>query len=239
MVDLYSGPRHFGMDPSFSPSFGHHPMRLLSVQVGHPRTVGTPGADDPMERAFTSAIWKVPVEEAVRVGRLGLEGDAVANTRVHGGPEQAVLMYSASHYPLWQAEWSRDDLGPGSFGENLTVLGLTEEEVCIGDLLEVGETVLQVSQPRQPCATLARRHRVRDLIAQVQGNGRSGWYLRVAGEGWLRAGQPIRLLDRPHPEWTVRRAALAMLHRKTAPAEARTLAQCPALSPGWRERLAS
>ncbi len=137
-------------------------MRLLSVQVGIPRTVGTPGALDPMQREFTSAIWKEPVSGPVRAGGLGLAGDSVANTRVHGGPEQAVLMYAESHYPLWRAEWGRDDLGPGGFGENLTVEGLVEDSVCIGDVLEIGEARLQVSQPRQPCATLARRHGVRD-----------------------------------------------------------------------------
>jgi MOSC domain-containing protein YiiM len=212
-------------------------MRLVSVQVGTPRTVGTPGAGDPMQRAFTSAIWKAPVRGPVQLGRLGLVGDAVANTKVHGGPEQALLMYAASHYPLWQAEWGRGDLGPGAFGENLTVSGLTEATVCIGDVLEVGTARIQVSQPRQPCATLARRHGVRDLVAVVHANGRSGWYLRVLREGKVEAGDGISLTDRPHPEWTVRRAARAMHDRKAAPAEARALARCAALSPEWRRRL--
>jgi MOSC domain-containing protein YiiM len=214
-------------------------MRLLSVQVGIPRTVGTPGALDPMQREFTSAIWKEPVSGPVRAGGLGLAGDSVANTRVHGGPEQAVLMYAESHYPLWRAEWGRDDLGPGGFGENLTVEGLVEDSVCIGDVLEIGEARLQVSQPRQPCATLARRHGVRDMIAVVHRNGRTGWYLRVLGDGFLEAGQSIRLAERPHPDWTVRRAALAMIGRKERPEEARALARCAGLSPGWRERLAT
>lgn len=214
-------------------------MRLVSVQIGLPRTTGTPGATDPMDRAFTSAIWKEPVRGPVWVRRLGLAGDAVANTRVHGGPDQAVLMYAASHYPHWSAAWGPGgaDLGAGAFGENLTVEGLAEDSVCLGDVLEIGEAVLQVSQPRQPCATLARRHRVPDMIALVQRNGRSGWYLRVRREGPVEAGQPIRLLERPAPEWTVRRAALAMLGRKTDPAEAERLAACPGLSPGWRDRL--
>ena len=213
-------------------------MHLIGVQVGRPRTVGTPGADDPMDRAFRSAIWKEPVLGPVAVGRLGLAGDAVANTRVHGGPDQAVLMYAGAHYPRWEAEWGRDGLGPGAFGENLTVAGLTEDEACIGDVLEVGDVRLQVSQPRQPCATLARRHRVPDMIAIVHRNGRSGWYLRVEREGSLEAGQSVRLAERPHPDWTVRRAALAYLGRKERPEEAAALGRCDALSLGWRERLA-
>ncbi len=192
-----------------------------------------------MLRAFTSAIWKEPVTGPVRAGALALEGDAVANTRVHGGPDQAVLMYGSSHYPLWSAEWGRGNLGPGSFGENLTVEGLTEESVCIGDVFDIGEARLQVSHPRQPCATLARRHQMRDMIAVVQRNGRSGWYLRVLREGFLQAGQEIRLVERLHPEWTVRRAGLAMLHRKEQRSDAAALATCAALSAGWRDRLAA
>lgn len=213
-------------------------MHLVSVQVGRPRTVGTPGMADAMERPFTSAIWKKPVRGPVRVGRLGLEGDSVANTRVHGGVEQAVLMYAASHYRLWAEEWGVSAPEPGAFGENLTVEGLTEDQVCVGDVLGIGEVRLQVSQPRQPCATLARRHQRRDLIAVVQANGRSGWYLRVLEEGRLTAGQPVGLLKRPHPEWTVRRAARTMLRRRDWPEEAARLAACESLSPAWRTRLA-
>ena len=213
-------------------------MHLLSIQIGRPRTVGTPGANDPMQRAFTSAIWKEPVVGPIAVETLGLRGDAVANTRVHGGPDQALLMYAASHYPLWRNEWGRDDVGPGNFGENLTVSGMTEEEVCIGDVLEVGSATLQVSHPRSPCSTLARRHQMRDMIEQVNRNGRSGWYLRVRKEGEVEAGQPIRLVDRPCPAWSVRRAARAMLERKNHPDTARALARCAALSREWRERLA-
>ena len=214
-------------------------MRLLSVQIGRPRTIGTQGATDPMHRAFRSAIWKEPVSGPVAVAALGLAGDAVANTRVHGGPDQAVLMYAGSHYPVWEAEWGRNGLGPGAFGENLTVTGLTETETCIGDVLEIGEVTFQVSQPRQPCATLARRHQVPDMIALVQGNGRSGWYLRVLNQGAVEAGQPIRLVSRPNPDWSVRRAAQAWLRRKENPEDARLLGRCDGLSRGWRERIAA
>ncbi len=189
-----------------------------------------------MERAFTSAIWKTPVTGPVFAGALGLAGDAVANTKVHGGVDQALLMYAASHYPLWEAELGQP-MSPGAFGENLTVLGLDEESVCIGDVLAIGPVRLQVSQPRQPCATLARRHRVRDMITIVRGNGRSGWYLRVLQEGILEAGQSIEVADRPNPTWPVRRAAVVMQARGGEPAAAADLAQCPGLSQGWRSRL--
>jgi MOSC domain-containing protein YiiM len=211
-------------------------MRLLSIQVGTPRTVGTPGAENRMEREFTSAIWKYPVTGPVDAGRLGLAGDAVFDTRHHGGPDQAVLMYAAAHYPRWSQELGRS-LNPGDFGENLTVEGLDEETVCIGDVYEVGPVRLQVSHPRQPCATLARRHQIPDMITIVRKNGRSGWYLRVLIEGQLDAGLPVHRLDRPNPEWSIRRAARAMLTRGRIPAEALELARCPGLSDEWRNRL--
>ncbi|MBA3345402.1 MAG: MOSC domain-containing protein [Gemmatimonadales bacterium] len=214
-------------------------MRIVSVQVGTPRTVGTARATDPMERAFTSAIWKSPVEGPVWAGELGLRGDAVANTRVHGGPEQAVLMYAEAHYQLWRTEWDRPELGAGAFGENLTVSGLTEETVCLGDVVVVGQAQLQVTRPREPCATLARRHQVSGLIAVVRANGRSGWYLRVLREGELAAGDPIALIDRPHPSWSVRRAGQVMQDRWHRAAEAAELAALSALSSGWRKRLAT
>ena len=173
-------------------------MRLVSVQVGTPITVGNPDAEDRMERAFTSAIWKAPVSGTVLAGRLGLSGDAVANTKVHGGPDQALLMYAAAHYPAWEAELGRP-MGPGAFGENLTVDGLDEDSTCIGDVVDLGAVTLQVTQPRQPCATLARRHQVPDMIAIVRQNGRSGWYLRVLAGGPVEAGQAIRLVRTPQP----------------------------------------
>jgi MOSC domain-containing protein YiiM len=211
-------------------------MRLLSILVGTPRTVGTPGAENRMEREFTSAIWKSPVDGPVQLGSLGLAGDAVADVRVHGGPDQAVLMYAAAHYPRWERELARP-MEPGAFGENLLVEGLDEDTACIGDIYEVGPVRLQVSHPRQPCATLARRHQIPDMIAIVWQTARSGWYLRVLIEGSVEAGQPIRRLDHPNPGWTVRRAARAMLARGQDPAEAASLARCRGLSDEWRQRL--
>jgi MOSC domain-containing protein YiiM len=212
-------------------------MRVVSVLVGTPRTVGSPHAENPLERAFTSAIWKSPVTGPVFAGTLGLAGDAVANTKVHGGVDQALLMYAVAHYPVWESELGRS-MSPGAFGENLAVDGLDEDSACIGDVLAIGTVRLEVSQPRQPCATLARRHQVRDMIAIVRGNGRSGWYLRVLTEGALEAGQSIEVADRPNPAWPIRRAAVVMRARDREPAAAADLAKCRGLSEGWRLRLA-
>jgi MOSC domain-containing protein YiiM len=146
-------------------------------------------------------------------------------------------MYSQEHYPRWHQDLGRPDLGPGVFGENLTVSGLDEASTCIGDVLTIGAVRLEVTTPRGPCTTLARRLGVPEIIRLVLGNHRSGWYLKVLTEGLLEAGMAVSLIHRPHPEWSVVRAADAHLHRRAVPAEARLLAQLPGLMPEWREEL--
>lgn len=217
-----------------APPFPHlQGMRLESVQIGQPRTYPPESGRE----AWTSAIAKTPVQGRIWAGSLGLAGDAVADTHHHGGPFQAILLYSAEHYPAWQLEWDRPALGPGAFGENLTVSGASEGSVCIGDVLQVGEVRLAVTSPRTPCNTLALRLGVPDVVKTVLQNHRSGWYVRVLREGWVEAGQELELVERPHPEWTIRRAAEAKLHRHRSREEAGQLAALPGLHPEWRETL--
>jgi MOSC domain-containing protein YiiM len=210
-------------------------MRLISIQQGKPRTDGVTGATDPMQRRFTSAIWKESIGGTAQVRVEGLIGDQVANRKYHGGPDQALLAYAAGHYRRWREEWATDRLAHGAFGENLTVDGADEESVCLGDRWSIGEVELEVSAAREPCATLARRHQVPDLVRIVRQNGRGGWYLRVLSEGDIEPGLPVGLLARPYPEWTVRRALGVMVGGS---AEARrALLGCSAIASRWRERL--
>lgn len=213
-------------------------MRLISLRVGRPKTYVIPGAEDPAHEVFTSAIHKEPVSGPVRLGTRGLAADEVADHRAHGGPEQAVLAYAAEHYPLWCAEWDRAEVPIGSFGENLTITGADEETVCLGDQWRIGDALLEVSKPRSPCNRLAWHNRRDDLVQRVRLTGRSGWYLRVLTEGTLEAGAQVAVVARPHPDLSVRRAALAMANRQRDPHEARLLVRCPALAADWRYRLA-
>lgn len=212
-------------------------MRLQSIQIGTIRTFGVPGSDDPIDEVFESAIGKEPVVGRIWVGSLGLAGDTVADRRHHGGPDQALLAYSAEHYPRWRREWQLDTVRGGTFGENLTVEGTDEETTCLGDQWRVGEVTFEVTKPRTPCMTLARRHRRADLVKTVHENGRSGWYLRVLNEGWIEVGSPVALTDRPWPQWPVRRVAQVMANRQERAEEASLLAQCSALAEDWRHRL--
>ena len=174
----------------------------------------------------------------MRLRLTNLEGDRQGDRRVHGGPDMAVLCYSAGHYPHWRSELGLPEMGPGGFGENFTVEGLSEADVCIGDVYRVGEAVVEVSQPRGPCYKIAYRWGLPDLVRIVEETGRHGWYLRVLQEGAVEAGREMALEARPHPGWTVRRAADAMARRKLDPVGARALAGCDALSGRWREKLA-
>jgi len=209
-------------------------MRLISIQRGTPRTDGREKTSDPMERRFTSAIWKAPLTGSVQLTAEGVVGDAVADRKHHGGADQALLAYAAAHYPRWRTEWGTD-LVHGAFGENLTIDGADEDAVCLGDRWAIGQVELEVTAAREPCATLARRHRVPDLVKVVRGNGRGGWYLRVLREGTIEPAMGIELQARPYPEWTVRRALRVMVSGSAE--ERRALRACPAIGSRWRERL--
>jgi MOSC domain-containing protein YiiM len=134
-----------------------------------------------------TAIFKSPVEGPVRVTRLGLDGDAQADARHHGGPEMALLAYSATHYPHWRAFLGRD-LERGQFGENLTVSRLEEREVRIGDLFRCGTAIVGVSKPRSPCFKVGVRVGNPALVDAYLDSGRWGIYLRVVEEGVVAAG---------------------------------------------------
>lgn len=197
-------------------------MRIEGVQVGVPARVA----------GMRTGYGKRPVAGAVRVFRLNLEGDGQADRRYHGGPDMAVLAYSADHYAAWRDELSWPGLPLGGFGENLSVSGATETDVCIGDVWRAGSAVLQVASPRKPCHKIAdfwERPGLLDLVVRA---GRTGWYLRVLEEGSLCAGEAVQVAARPHPQWTIRRAFQAAQERRGAMALA--LAEVPALSERWR-----
>jgi MOSC domain-containing protein YiiM len=212
-------------------------MKLVSVQVGTPRSVPPTGDGQPWDRTWETAFWKEQVQGPVMLRFLNLEGDRQAAVGIHGGKDQAALCYSADHYPAWRQELDLPEMSGGGFGENFTIAGQGERSVCIGDIYAVGEALIQVSKPRGPCFKIAWRWQREDLLSRVESSGRHGWYVRVLREGLVEAGQPVHLEDRPHPDWTVRAAADVIRFRKRRPELAAQLARLEALADEDRERL--
>ena len=167
---------------------------VLSVQVGKPAPLGPAGVP--------SGFVKRAVGGPVHVHNLGLQGDQQADLTVHGGPDKAVYGYAAEHYLRWLEDFPehRDLLVNGAFGENLTIAGLSEGDICAGDVHAVGTARLQVCQPRQPCYKFALRFDDRRMPSAMVRSGRSGWYYRVLAEGDIQAGDSMRLIERPHPK---------------------------------------
>lgn len=204
--------------------------KILAVRVG--RSIDLTGAS-PIRTAYR----KHRVAGRVRVLREGLEGDEQAHREAHGGPDRAVLAYSAAHYRAWGAE----DIAAHGFGENLVVEGLDEETVCIGDVFAAGSAALEVSVPRTPCNMISRATAIEGLFERVRDAGRTGWLHRVLEEGELGEGDELVLRARPNAAWTVTRAARVMERMRAYDAaivtEARELAALGALAIGWREKL--
>jgi MOSC domain-containing protein YiiM len=171
---------------------------------------------------------------------LGLEGDTQADLRVHGGPEKAVYAYAARHYAPWALEWPAlaPRFVPGAFGENLTVDGLTEADLCVGDIHGIGSVRLQVCQPRQPCFKLALSFGNSRLPKALVRSGRSGWYYRVLSPGTLQAGDSIELLARPLPDFPFN-ALLEFLYCRDLDDDAlRRVAGTDAVAKGLRDAAA-
>ena len=206
-------------------------MVVESVNVGLPRRVPHEG------RTVTTAIDKDPAPGRVVVRAANLEGDRQADLRVHGGPDKAVYLYPAEHYPHWREVLAPAELGPGWFGENLTTRGVLEEETWIGDVFRVGGALLQVSQPRVPCAKLAMKAGDPAFGRPFLKSGFSGFYLRVLEEGEVGAGDAVVRVSRGEGGMSVREV-VALLDDSASADDLDRAAALPELALGWREQFA-
>lgn len=205
-------------------------MRLLSVNVGEPEHVE---GHKPL-----TGICKRPVAGLVEVHPLGLAGDAIMDTKSHGGPDQAVYIYGQPDYDFVAVETGRA-LAPGLFGENLTIAGLESRNFLIGDRLEIGGVLLEVTSPRIPCATFAARMRDSRWVKTFFAINRPGVYARVLKTGWVEAGMAVRRLPFEGPP--VPLIELMADYKSPAPERMRYLLQAPIhrdLAALYRDRLA-
>lgn len=212
-------------------------LPLQSLRVGRPQTLGTAEAAEPLARAWTSAIHKHALTEPVWLAPLNLAGDEQADLRNHGGPDQALCAYPGVHYAYWSARLGRE-LGPGSFGENLTLAGpWTEADVCLGDVYQFGEALVQISQPRSPCWKIARRWQEPLFSQWLQETGFTGWYMRVLQPGRVAPTDVLVLQQRPHPDWPLTRVNAAKYEQRHDLQLVAGLLACPELGEQWRRKL--
>lgn len=186
----------------------------------------------------SSAIHKSSVS-SVSVGVLGFAGDEHGDPKRHGGAEKAVHQYPIEHYRHWAAQGIDAGLldAPGTFGENITSIGMTEDTVCVGDVYRVGDdgVVLQVSQTRVPCWKLGVRFKRPTLAADVQHTGRTGWHYRVLSAGTITAEDSFVLVERPHPAWTLSRLTHALFVDKMNREDLAEIAALSELSDSLKE----
>ena len=205
--------------------------RLLSVNVGLPRDVSWQG------RTVHTGIWKAPVKGPCMVRRLNIDGDGQGDLAGHGGERRAVFVYQMGSYRYWQNHLGRNDFTYGQFGENFTVDGLSDTEVCIGDRYRIGEALFEVTQPRVTCYRLGIRMNEPEMAALVVKHGRPGFYFRVLEEGEVEAGDEItRVASGPEHMSVSEIDALLYMPGHSRDRLERAL-RIPTLSAGWRRSL--
>ena len=203
-------------------------MRILSVNSSRGTTVNWNG------RKIRTGIFKSPVLGKVMIRKDNLESDRQSDLRVHGGPDKAIYSYDDQDYQYWQKTLERA-LSPGAFGENLTTEGLTDREVFVGDILRVGQAVLQAVQPRLPCYKLGLRFDDESMPRRFTEAGRWGIYFRVLEEGVVEAGDTIEFLSRDPQAFSV--ANLVSVLENPEPEKIEQALRISSLNNRWREKL--
>ena len=202
--------------------------RLISVNVGLPRDIAWQG------KTVHTAVWKTSVQGRRMVRRLNIDGDGQGDLAGHGGEHRAVFVYQIDSYRYWQNHLGRSDFTFGEFGENFTVEGLSDDEVCIGDHYRIGSAVFEVTQPRVTCYRIGIRMNEPRMAALLVSHGRPGFYFRVLEEGEVGAGDEIVRVTQG-PETMTISDVNTLLYKPGHPADRLERAlRIPALSAGWR-----
>lgn len=203
-------------------------MKLVSVNVGLPRTVGWKGT------LVTTGIFKSPVHARVRMHTLNLDGDRQADLTVHGGPSKAVYAYPCEHYAYWRNELPGMELPWGMFGENLTTHGLLEDEVNIGDRYRIGSAEVMVTEPRMPCYKLGLKFGRDDIIKRFLASRRTGFYFAVVQEGEVGTEDTIQPISRDSRGVTVADITSLYANKRRDLDLLRRAIQVEALPEAWR-----
>lgn len=202
--------------------------QLLSLNIGLPKEVTYGG------KVIHTGINKKQVKEPVYLSFVKFNGDGQADLVHHGGVDKAVCVYTGDHYPYWEKELNQD-LVYGAFGENITVSSMSEEDVCIGDTFELGQAIVQVTQPRQPCFKLAKKYNIPKLPLYFQETGYTGFYFRVLKEGWVSSVDTLKRLQ-SDPKGVSVAFANRIMHKEKQNIEGvKRILEVNALSNSWRK----
>lgn len=204
-------------------------MQIHKLAVGGVKTY------DWKNSVESSAIGKLEIEE-VYLSFNGFEGDTVANPSFHGGPDRAVCLYPLEHYQLWETEFDVSIQTPG-FGENISILGMKEEQVFIGDTFQIGDAVIQVTQGRIPCSTISKFNQIDGLLKRVVETGYTGYFFRVMKEGIIKNNSRLTLVDRNEHQISVLFANQIYFHDRSNKEAIEKILKVDELATVWRQIL--
>lgn len=172
-------------------------MKIVSTNISNPTTILWRG------KQVQTGIYKTPTSKPIFLDRLDVKGDTVSDRRVHGGEFKACYIFSEDHYQYWQDLYPNLNWEYGMFGENLTVAGLNETKIHVGDIYQIGEALVQVTQPREPCFKFGVKFGTQKVLKQFIEHGYPGTYLRVLEEGYVEKGDSFNLIEKPNNRLTV------------------------------------
>jgi len=203
-------------------------MIIQALNIGLPKTESFHG------KTIMTGMCKQPVRDPILLTKQGFEGDGVGDRKHHGGSDKAVCVYSLDHYAYWEGVLGIT-LPKAAFGENFSVSGLREDDIHIGDIFKAGSALLQVSQPRQPCSTLAARYGRSDFVKLVSDSGRTGFYFKVIEEGRVKAGDSLDLVEQDIRQVSISYANRIWYDDRKNREGIEKVLSVPALSEAWRK----
>ncbi|MBT5470371.1 MAG: MOSC domain-containing protein [Nitrospina sp.] len=206
-------------------------LKLVSLNIALPTMVQLNGT----AKKFRTGIFKKPINEKIFLDESGFHGDGVGDTRIHGGKDLAVCAYFVDHFTFWNNELDRV-LEPGAFGENLSLAGIDETQINVGDIFCLGEAEIEVSQPRQPCHKLNKIFKYQGMACKVQTTGFTGCYFRVKRKGWVEPGATIEKIKDGLGKFSIDKINSLMFKEKKKFDLLRKVVRQEALSLEWREK---
>ena len=206
-------------------------FNLVSLNIALPEKINLNGGS----KKYFTAFFKKRVDGRIFLDESGFYGDGVGDSRIHGGKDLAVCAYFVDHFPYWQAELDKE-MNPGAFGENLSLSGITEKQINIGDIFRLGEAKIEVSQPRQPCHKLNKVFDLQEMACKVQKTGYTGCYFRVKKTGWVEPNSVFERIQEGSEKISVEMVNVLMFKEKKNPDLLNQVVSLQELSEDWREK---